>query len=224
MSTFQEYMNPDVPLEERLGQAFVRCGVSDDEQERITSFLAVLKLKDEASYRHSVRVGIVAGRIGEFMHLDARALLYAGLLHDAGKALTRLDTLQKTEDWTPADAEEMERHVMDSYRLLAGAFDFSAEIALWHHRFQRNGYPEELPEPLHEYSEGTKVQIAFYGRLLALADVYDALHRVNSRFGAITGEQIREKMHQFNPDQRKLLDELYDNDVFTVELVETASD
>ena len=215
MTAFQDYLDPTVPLDERLGDAFEQCHVSAEQAGKITSFLAVVRIKDDATYRHSVRVGLVASLIGEFMHLDAKALLYAGLLHDVGKALTPLSTLQKTDGWTPRDAEEMTRHVTDSFRMLAGVFDFSAEITLYHHRFQKNGYPETLPEPLHGYSEGTRVVFAFLGRVVALADVYDALHRVNSKFGALDGGQIKARMIQFNPDQRRLVEELYEAGIFT---------
>ena len=221
MPAFQTYLDPAVSLEGRLQEAFARHRVASERQVGIGAFLSVLEVKDRSTYEHSVRVGLVASRIGELMYLDAKALLYAGLLHDVGKALTRLPTLQKTADWTPEDAEEMRRHVTDSFRLLAGVFDFSADVVLWHHRFQMNGYPETMPEPLHGYSEGTRVMIAFYGRLLALADCYDALHRVNSKFGAVSGEGIREKMLQFNPDQRRLIEELYAAGVLTVAVFPT---
>lgn len=218
MTVFLDYLDPAKSLEDRLHEALVEHGVAADQQERITLFLSILRTKDIATYRHSVRVGLVASRIGSFMHLSAKALLYAGLLHDVGKALTLLSTLRKTEDWKPADAEEMTRHATDGYRMLAGVFDFSAEIVHWHHRFQRNGYPETMPEPLHGYSEGTKALIPFLGRVLAIADLYDALHRVNSKFGELTGEDIRMKMLSFNPDQRQLIEELYGSGVLTTEL------
>jgi putative nucleotidyltransferase with HDIG domain len=220
MFIFQNYFDPSKSLEDRLEEAFNDCGVSPDQRQQINLFLAVVKLKDEATYRHSVRVGLVAHRLGRLMHLSAKALLYAGLLHDVGKVLTMSSTLKKTDDWTPQDAIEMTRHATDGFRMLAGVFDFSAEIVLWHHRFQRNGYPDILPEPLHGYSEGTRVLIPFLGRVLALADVYDALHRVNSKFGTLTGSAIREKMLAFNPDQRQLIEEMYEDGVFTTELFE----
>jgi len=64
--------------------------------------------------------------------------------------------------------------------------------------------------------------IALYGRILAIADCYDALHRVNDKFGtvqALTGEDIKEKMFQFNPDQRVLLNELYEANILTTAIV-----
>jgi hypothetical protein len=109
-------------------------------------------------------------------------------------------------------------HVMDGYRLIRGQFDFSAEVILWHHRFQHNGYPADMPALLHEYSQGTRVMIQFYGRLLALADGFDAFHRVNEKYTPVdgpVGEWIREKMLEHNPDQRVLVQELYDASVFT---------
>jgi hypothetical protein len=56
---------------------------------------------------------------------------------------------------------------------------------------------------------------------LALADVYDALHRVNEKFGglkAFSGEQVKEQMLRMNPDLVELVDELYDTGVFTTDV------
>jgi HD-GYP domain-containing protein (c-di-GMP phosphodiesterase class II) len=157
------------------------------------------------------------------MHLDPKALLYAGLLHDIGKSLTDLKILQKTEGWTPHDAEEMKRHVADGCRILGGRFDFSREVIKLHHRFQREGYPKQLPKPLHEYSEGTKTMIALFGRLLALADCYDAMHRINDKLGQapLTGQYIKEKMLEYNIDQRLLIEELYQAGIFTLHIETT---
>ncbi len=195
------------------------AGVSESDQKAVHAFLAPLRCKSDVThfhYEHSLRVGRHAWRIAQFVHLDQKALLLAGALHDLGKCMTALETLGKTEVWSAKDYEEIRHHVVDGYRLLKGRFDFSAETILWHHRFQKDGYPKKLPKPLHEYSEGTKLLIAEHGRMLAIADVYDALHRVNSKFGearALTGAEIKEKMLQFNPDRKILIEDLYKADI-----------
>lgn len=170
------------------------------------------------TWEHSIRVGLLCEKIASFMHLDSKALFYPGILHDIGKALTDPQTLKKVEAFQPKDYREIMNHVKDGYRLLRGYFDFTAEVMWWHHRFQPNKYPKNLPKNLHEYSEGTKIIIPLYGRLLSLADSYDALHRINKKFEtetSLTGEQIKEKMINFNPDQKILIDELYKADIFT---------
>jgi putative nucleotidyltransferase with HDIG domain len=180
------------------------------------TFLLPLKLKDSQTYEHCLRVGILSRMIGQSMHLDEKALLYAGLLHDLGKILTDLKTLQKTEGWTDRDTEEVKSHVVDGYRMLRGRFDFTAEVILWHHRFQAAGYPKALPRPLHEYRQGTKLLHLIYGRIVAIADQFDALHRINDKSGvkrALSEEEIRQAMFEHNPDMRVLITELYNSGI-----------
>jgi hypothetical protein len=207
-------------LEQALATACTEVGVAEHEVRAAHSLLAPLRDKGpipHIHYLHSLRVGLTARAIGHTTHQDERALLLAGVLHDIGKAQVPVAILGKVNEWSRADQRIIQRHVMDGYRLLRGRFDFSAEIMLWHHRFQANGYPKVLPAPLHKYSHSTKAQIVEYGRLLALADVYDALHRPNNKFetGApLTGLEIREKMLAFNPDRIPLVEMLYDTGVF----------
>jgi len=222
MSSFINYLNPSFSLEVRLGKVFFDEGPIEQKlRQEIEIFLNLLKVRDNATYEHSIRVGLLATSIGRFMHLNPRPLLFAGLLHDIGKAQTNPATLKKTEGWTEADSKEVEGHVMDGYRLIRGSFDFSAEIILWHHRFQPRCYPAEMPKLLHNYSEGTKVMIALFGRLLSLADQFDALHRVNDRFTAekvSVGEWVKNCMLEHNPDMKVLIEELYKAKIFTNEV------
>lgn len=221
MARFLHYLEPDVSLETRLVEVASKLKIAVTAKGQIMSFLQPLKEKDQATYEHSIRVGLLAPQIGEFIHLNPKPLFYAGLLHDIGKAQTRLAVLQKTEGWTEADTQEMRGHVMDGYRLVRDKYDFSAEIILWHHRFQPQGYPIERPPPLHEYSEATKIMIPWYGRILSLADTFDALHRVNEKHGPgdLTGEQIKEKMLLFHQDQKILVEGLFDANIFTTKII-----
>ncbi len=217
MAKFMDYLDTSMTLGERLQLAFDELCITMEQQVAIMAFLAPLGVKDQATLEHSIRVGLLARGIARCMHLDQKAMLYAGLLHDVGKAQTPLSTLQKTEGWNSADQELIMQHVMDGYRLIRDKFDFSAAIILWHHRFQKAGYPQEFPSALHEYCEGTKVMIPWFGRMLALADCFDAIHRVNDKFDStqeFTRELVREKMLQYNSDQKVLISELYEAKVF----------
>ena len=195
--------------------------IDADRQSAIRAFLELLRLKDLPTYEHSIRVGLLTKQIGSIMFLDAKALFYAGLLHDIGKALTNPKVLQKTDRFDISDYDEIKNHVPDGYRLLRGHFDFTAEVMWWHHRFQQNKYPEELNDHLHQYNEGTKVVIPMYGRLLSLADCFDAFHRVNGKFDekGLSGEQIKEKMIGFNPEHKVLIEELYRRNIFTTIII-----
>jgi putative nucleotidyltransferase with HDIG domain len=213
---FQNYWDNRLSLENRLDWQFdILLNIPKQTQKEILSFLEPLKMKGNVGlfhYEHSIRVGILASRIAGYMHLDAKATLYAGLLHDVGKALVPVSTLGRTETWSKEDQDNIEPHVHDSYRLLRDKFDFSAEIVGLHHRFQKNCYPTEPFPHLHEYSKGTDVMIAFYGRILALADQFDAMHRVNSK-GRLTGKEIKEKLIEFNLDLKILINNLYDDEI-----------
>lgn len=225
MNTFSQYLDPRVTLEERLLRAFDKLLIPEDERATLTAFLEPLRIKSpitHAHYEHSIRVALLARHIAQFMNINEKPAFTAGLMHDIGKCQVYLETLGKTEGWTEADTEAIKAHVMDSYRFLRGCLDFTAEIVVLHHRFQKGSYPTELPPHLHEYSEGTMVMITLYARILALADTYDALHRVNDKFStrtALTGEEIKEKMIQFNPDQHHLISRLYDIGIFTTALI-----
>lgn len=215
---FQNYLGGDMALEQRVESAFDELGVKTEDRGDIFAFLEPLRIKHFPTFEHSLRAGLVIRSMAKAMRLSEKAALYPGLLHDVGKAQVELSTLSKTSGWTNKDTQRMHPHVMLGYRLIRDRFDFSAEVILWHHRFQSGGYPGGHVPFLHDYSLGTKVMIPFYGRLLALADSYDALHRVNDHSGEVkglTGEEIKQQMLRNNQDQKQLIEALYEAKVFT---------
>ena len=223
MKSFIDYLEPSaILLPDRVRNKFTELRIAHKNRQEIMILLSVLWLKDPETYDHSLRVGLLSSEIGRVMHLDQKALFYGGLMHDLGKILTDLHTLQKKFGWTLADTEEMKAHPVDSYRILRGKFDFTADTVLWHHQFQPNRYPETLPELLHPYSMGTKLVIQLHGRVITIADTFDALHRVNDKFdmtqGDKLGEEIKEKMIKFNPDLKPLIRDLYTEGVLTTKV------
>jgi len=203
--------------ETQLSQTFEELRVSPRDETDIRSFLALLKQKDLYTHGHSIRVALLATKIGEFMGIDEKPLLFAGLLHDLGKLNIPDEILKKTSGWTDEDSRIMRPHVIGSYKLIKGRFDFTAEIILLHHEFGGRGYPEKLPPYLHNYSSETRAKIFECARVLALADVYDALHREDSEFGEkrrLPGAEIKNKMLELNPDRKELIEDLYKAGIF----------
>jgi HD-GYP domain-containing protein (c-di-GMP phosphodiesterase class II) len=207
-------------LEEQIGAEFRRIGISKINIESVNHYLGLLKRKDEKTYEHSIRVGITATKIAEYMHLNPRPSLFSGCLHDIGKLLIDSKILKKTVGFGDADRKEMKNHPQYTYQMLKGVHEYSAEIALRHHKFQENGYPENLPEMrtyMKKFSSTTMIN--FYARILSLADFYDAAkYRENDRNGEkrlLTSEEVKEIVLRENKDQTHLINELYKSGVFS---------
>lgn len=207
-----------ITLEEELDAMFAGLGTTGENRELINNYLRILKIKDQATYEHSVRVGLLSVKIARHMHLDPKALLFAGTLHDIGKILIMPETLKKTAGFNEQDMELIRKHPEYTYNLLRGIHEFSAEVALRHHRFQENGYPRRLPKSKIPFSANTQIMIDFFARILSLADFYDAItSRVNDKFGdkrKLAPDEVKPIIIMKNQDQRYLIEDLYVNGIF----------
>ncbi|MFA5797433.1 MAG: HD domain-containing protein [Candidatus Woesearchaeota archaeon] len=211
-------MNKNFNLETKLNNTFIENNISVDQQQGLHTYLNLLKNKDIPTYTHSLRVGILASYIGKFLHLDSKALLYAGLLHDIGKTLIMKETLQKTDKFDEKDYEEIQNHTEYSYRILRDIYPFSADIAIRHHYYQDRGYPETLPAYNKPYSKATRATIDFYAMIVSLADFYDAATtRINDKHGEkrkLTATEIKTLMLEKHPHFTKLIEYLYHDNIF----------
>jgi HD-GYP domain-containing protein (c-di-GMP phosphodiesterase class II) len=89
------------------------------------------------------------------------------VLHDVGKIYIPLSILNKPGPLTPEEWELIKQHTIFAQRLLASPrFRTALEIALYHHEnYDGTGYPYGI--------EGEAIPLP--GRIMKIADVYDAL-------------------------------------------------
>lgn len=147
-------------LDDLLYSSDVLCNLSD-----INGY-------DEYTYHHSVNTTVLALILGKAKGYSQRRLLELGmgvLMHDIGKTVVPKDILNREGPLSPEEFEEVKKHTSYGYDFLRKNHDFSANsahVALQHHeKWAGGGYPRGLKGPdIHEY-----------GRITAVADVYDAL-------------------------------------------------
>jgi putative nucleotidyltransferase with HDIG domain len=137
----------------------------------ILVILRQLTAHDKYTHDHSFRVAAYAAKIAEYMGFDKERqddVYDASLLHDLGKMETSRELLHKAARFTESEYEEMKKHVEKGAQVIEpvrGSLRRIIPIILAHHdRFDGSGYHPTQGE-----------QIPIEARIIAVADVYDAM-------------------------------------------------
>jgi HD-GYP domain-containing protein (c-di-GMP phosphodiesterase class II) len=137
----------------------------------ITALVAAIDAKDPYTQGHSKRVSdlsVAIGKTFDFSETDLRNLQIGSLLHDVGKIGVPDQILQKPSKLTPEEYQLIKQHpaigknIMGQVKMLSEALPAIAEH---HERLDGSGYPYALKGK----------EISLIGRIVAVADVFDAL-------------------------------------------------
>ena len=137
----------------------------------LRAFARAIDAKSPWTAGHSERVTGYAMAIGRRLGLDARQLdllQRGGLLHDVGKIGVPAGILDAARKLTPEEWAQMRAHPVIGARIVEPIAEFAdvLPMVLYHHeKLDGSGYPEGL----------TGDAIPYFARILAVADVYDAL-------------------------------------------------
>lgn len=129
--------------------------------------------RDENTANHIRRVGEYCAVIAQALQLplyDVESLRKASPMHDVGKIGIPDGVLLKPGKFTLGERRQMEQHTLIGARILGGSsselLQIGECIALTHHeKWDGSGYPRGLAGEA----------IPLYGRICAVADVFDAL-------------------------------------------------
>jgi HD-GYP domain-containing protein (c-di-GMP phosphodiesterase class II) len=161
----------------QAGMAIQRARLQDELEQSffdtIRAIVATIDAKDGYTHRHSERVATFAVRLARELGRDTselRMIRLAAMVHDVGKVGVPEAILNKPDRLTEAEFEQMKLHPVHGANILRHIQSPLLERVLpgvlaHHERWDGSGYPRSLIGP----------EIPFLGRLLAVADVLDAL-------------------------------------------------
>ncbi len=145
--------------------------LSKTEEGFVKSMMTASEIRDKYTKGHSERVAYYAKKIAGVMGWDDKQQNYiytAGLLHDIGKIGIPDNILLKPGKLTEYEYKIIKYHPVFSYDIVKNIEQLkpiSDCIRQHHERCDGSGYPDEL----------VKEQLTEGGRILAIADVFDAL-------------------------------------------------
>ncbi|MCM3691035.1 HD-GYP domain-containing protein [Neobacillus niacini] len=157
----------------------IRSLFTDDPFERITNSIApsvkalvtATEKKDTYTAGHTFRVTMYALKLAEELSLEPeqlRAIVHGGLVHDVGKIRVPDEVLNKPGKLLHDERVLIEQHPVFGYDICRNLGFMQEELSIirFHHeKWDGSGYPDGL--------KGN--DIPYFARIMAVADVYDAL-------------------------------------------------
>lgn len=203
----QAYAAMSATFTDIFGKARLVRTLSTDEREELAetaisvaagetgvfSYMTMIYNTDDYIFRHSASVGVLAGLIGKWLGKsggDLRELILAGFLHDVGKAQIPQRILNKPGQLDESEREVVRQHPSRGFDVLQSPLRPSQavlSVVLQHHeRIDGSGYPGGL----------SGEQIAPAARIVAIADIYDAMISDRSYRPAETPFRAVEEIHR----------------------------
>ena len=148
--------------------------LEETQKEIIYMLMEIIESISDETGEHVKRVAQVSRLLADkhpaLTDEDSDIIYHTAPMHDVGKLAVPYDILHKPDKFTPQEFEIMKRHTTQAHKFLRGPnrkFMKAADIIAYEHheKWDGSGYPRGLKED----------EIHIYARVVALADVFDAL-------------------------------------------------
>lgn len=179
--TSQIELNEQLKIDKRLLQkSFL---------DTILSFSNFIESRDSYTAGHQKRVALISLNIANRANITnpqcLSAIYYGALIHDIGKIAIPMEYLVTPRKLTKNEFEIMKTHVAIRYKIIKHVdfpWDIKSVLYQHHERMDGSGYPNRL--------KGYEISIP--ARIVAIADVYDAMSSNRPYRGAIPQKAILE--------------------------------
>jgi diguanylate cyclase (GGDEF)-like protein/putative nucleotidyltransferase with HDIG domain len=165
-------------------------------EELLATLAEVIDLRDPFVLGHSQNVAGNASQMAKELGLQADqidAIYKAGLLHDIGKIGVPEEILKKPSKLSRFEMEEVKKHSLIGAELVGKCHSLSRVVPIirhHHEKFDGSGYPDGL--------RGTEIPIE--ARILAVADVVEAMSSDRPYRSALQPEDIIEELKKMSGD------------------------
>ncbi len=172
--TFLKHKNISIETKAKYEQIRLLSELEENQKEMIYMLTEIMEATSDETGKHIKRMAEVSRLLATYHDSlneeDVDTIFHAAPMHDIGKITVPAEILHKPDKYTEEEFELMKHHTTNAYHLLRHSqrkfIKSAAIIAHEHHeKWNGTGYPRGL--------KGTEIHI--YGRIVALADVFDAL-------------------------------------------------
>jgi len=176
IASFKDALNDVIdkgaPLEtDKLLNETINLISNSDSYVSVFDMLHNMREYDDSTYFHSMNVALICNVFSRWLRFTPEEIKLAtmcGLLHDVGKLMIPDEIIRKSDKLTSQEYRLVKKHCQEGYKILANCdLDKSVKnAALMHHeRNDGSGYPYGI----------TADRIDTYAKMVAIADVYDAM-------------------------------------------------
>ncbi len=172
--SFLKRKNVTLESKARFQQLRLLTELEENQKEMIHILTEFLESTSDETGKHIKRMAEVSRLLATYHNSlneeDAEIIYHAAPMHDIGKITIPPEILHKPDIYTGEEFEIMKNHTTNAYHLLRHSqrklIKGAAIIAHQHHeKWDGSGYPQGL--------KGADIHV--YGRIVAIADVFDAL-------------------------------------------------
>ena len=138
---------------------------------QLFNLLHCMRNFDDVTFSHSINVSLICGVLGTWLNRsnsEIELLMQCGIYHDVGKLMIPKPILDKPGKLSPEEYALVKTHTTQGYRILKDRRlprEVKLTAMMHHERCDGSGYPMGL--------KGN--QIEEYAKMLAIADVYEAM-------------------------------------------------
>ena len=171
-SNLSDIVNKNIPIDSTLllGNAL---DIIDNSRGSLHIFDMMYSMRDydDSTYTHCMNVAIICNIMAKWLKMseeDVELATLCGLLHDIGKLAIPEELIKKPGKLTRDEYELVKHHTEIGYEILKdkNINPYIKESALMHHeRYDGTGYPHGLKAN----------EISIFARMVAIADVYEAM-------------------------------------------------